>query len=149
MVGLLRSAGLAVKALTASDSIEIKGQKDSFAAVASSYFAILSSLDAQLRRQILALEEASILTSEATSKHGQGKQLSSPDRPSLGGRSTILLPKSSGKGTIIGGGLGSLDIGWLNSRNNHTGQHREMELLEEAQRLVETGEQKESGKALD
>ena len=41
------------------------------------------------------------------------------------------------KGAITGGGLGGLDIGWLNSRNDNVGKAKEAELWEEAQRAVQ------------
>lgn len=44
------------------------------------------------------------------------------------------------KGAITGGALGSLDVGWLNSRNDNVGKEMEAELWEEAQQLVENAE---------
>ena len=44
------------------------------------------------------------------------------------------------KGAITGGGLGSLDVGWLNSRNDNVGKEMEAELWEDAQLLVESAE---------
>ena len=38
---------------------------------------------------------------------------------------------------ITGGGLGSLDVGWLNSRNDNVGKEMEAELWEQAQQLLQ------------
>ena len=105
-------------------------QKQSFATAASSYFALLSSLDVRLRRQIYALGEAEILFGEASNKMIHSN-LSAP-----------LGPNRTGKGAATGGGLGNLDVGWLNSRNGHVGKKKDAELWEEAQRCVEKTEER-------
>jgi len=60
----------------------------------------------------------------------------------MGGVPNIPMPKSTGKGTIVAGGLGNLDVGWLNSRNDHVGKEKEAELWEEAQTFVERAEER-------
>ena len=57
----------------------------------------------------------------------------------MGSTTNIPLSKQAGgsKGAIIGGGLGNLDIGWLNSRNDNVGKEKEAELWEEAYRIVQ------------
>lgn len=44
------------------------------------------------------------------------------------------------KGATTGGGLGSLDVGWLNSRNDNVGKGMEAELWEEARQLIDSAE---------
>ena len=115
-------------------SVSIDQHKESFAAATSSYFSILSSLDVQLRRQISALEEAEILPTEVFSKE---VQTNVPRVNTKGNIQATPAIQSSEKEGIIGGGLGSLDVDWLNAKNDHVGKRIEADLWEESQRLVE------------
>jgi len=62
-----------------------------------------------------------------------------------GGRSGMgMAPGGSGQGgkevaqmPITNGGLGNLDIGWLNSRRDTIGRQKEGELWKEARRMLE------------
>ena len=56
-----------------------------------------------------------------------GNLTSTPSSKQVGGN----------KGVIIGGGIGSLDVGWLNSRNDNVGKEMEAELWEEAKRFLQ------------
>lgn len=47
-------------------------------------------------------------------------------------------PLASSKDPITNGGLGNLDISWLNSRNNKVEKEMEAELWAKAQDLVQT-----------
>ena len=62
----------------------------------------------------------------------------------MGNAPNIHFSKQSGrnKGAITGGGLGNLDIGWLNSRNDNVGKEKEAELWEEALCTVQKLEEK-------
>ncbi|MCJ1437351.1 hypothetical protein MMC27_006738 [Xylographa pallens] len=131
---LLHSAGLAVKALTGQTSLDaeekstsVEQQKSSFTAATSQYFSLLSSIDVRLRRQVYALEEADIIPAEAASKESQGSQSVS------GNPSQANQDRTS----IQSGGLGNLDIGWLNSRNDRVGKEMEAEIWKQARDLVE------------
>ncbi|MCJ1394953.1 hypothetical protein MMC18_007834 [Xylographa bjoerkii] len=131
---LLHSAGLAVKALTGQASLDaeensasIEQQKSSFTAATSQYFSLLSSIDVRLRRQVYALEEADIIPAEAATKESQGSQSIS------GNPSQATKDRASAQSS----GLGNLDIGWLNSRNDNVGNEMEAELWEQARDLVE------------
>ena len=122
--------------------LSIEQQKESFTAATSQYFSLLSSLGVRLQRQIKALGEAQIIPKEATSAATIRDKPSALAAPSLGpniGTIPNTLPKQSGgiKGSITGGGLGALDIGWLNSRNDNVGKTKEAELWEEALRSVQ------------
>lgn len=110
--------------------------KDAFAAATSEYFSTLSSLDVRLRRQIYALEEVNILPAEVSSKDAQ-TNLVALGASDAGGGLGISPTKLTNKGAITGGGLGSLDVGWLNSRNDDVGKEKDAELWELAQRFVE------------
>ena len=164
MVKLLQSAGLAVKALTHTSArpeemetpvpLSIEQQKESFTTATSQYFSLLSSLGIRLQRQIKALGEAQIIPKEATSTATLRDKPTAPAAPSLGPNIGTIpntpLSKQSGshKGSITGGGLGGLDIGWLNSRNDNVGKAKEAELWEEALRSVQRlEEEKTSSKA--
>ena len=123
----------------------VEQQKDSFRTATSQYFTLLSSVDVNLRRQIYALEEADILPAEAISKElptssavPSAAQINSPNASSsrIGGKT---------KGLITGGGLGNLDVGWLNSRNDNVGKEMNAELWEEAQSFISKLEERKSG----
>lgn len=126
---MLRSAGVAIQALTnrvpAAESSNtentntestLETQKSSFKASSSQYFELLSSIDVRLRRQVYALEEASIIRPEASS--------------------TPLKAEGSGGGATGAGGNNPLEISWLNSRKDTVGKDKEAELWEEARNLV-------------
>ncbi|KAL9031156.1 MAG: hypothetical protein Q9196_000794 [Gyalolechia fulgens] len=134
---LLQSAGTAINTLTVpttasnetqeNDTPSIEQRKEDFTASSRQYFAILSSIDIRLRRQISALEEAEIIPSETTSKDAQaGTNMINP----------LSRPSAPTKATITNGGLGNLDVGWLNSRNDHVEKMMEAELWKEAQELA-------------
>ena len=72
-------------------------------------------MDVNLRRQILALEEAQIIPAAAPK-----------DVPGLKEQTVV------GPGT-----LGNLDVGWLNSRNDKIGKDMEAELWTQARELLE------------
>ncbi|KAL8923341.1 MAG: hypothetical protein Q9172_003182 [Xanthocarpia lactea] len=143
---LLESAGLAINTLICAESDaegnrntqsqSIEQRKQSFATASSHYFSLLSSIDIRLRRHISALEDAEIVPSEKTAKGSQ----SSTDAPTVTvSTSNSLLPRqaATSRDVITNGGLGNLDIGWLNSRNNNVGKAMEAELWKEAHELIE------------
>ena len=93
-------------------------------------------MDVNLRRQIYALEEAEILPAEAVTKETP-TSLAVPSAAQSNAQSASLLRTGGGnKGGITGGGLGYLDVGWLNSRNDNVGKEMTAELWEEAERFV-------------
>lgn len=133
---LLEAAGLAVNALTMPSrehedtqdaSSTMKKRKETFTAATTQYFELLSSIDVGVRRQIIALEEAGIIPAEMVSKSSQ---------PSQSTTSSTTTSRQS-RGVVTGGGLGSLDVGWLNSRNDWVGKEKEAALWEEAAALMD------------
>lgn len=136
---LLRSAGMAVKALTEASSNEtgqdasnvppIQQQKKEFTAATTEYFALVSSVDVGLRQQINALEEAEIIAKEAVPKESQS---SDPAGASTQASAGSGPPPIANRSTITNGGLGNLDISWLNSRNDKVGKEMEAELWQKA-----------------
>ncbi|KZF25026.1 hypothetical protein L228DRAFT_236165 [Xylona heveae TC161] len=134
---LLHSAGLAVQALTTSppESAESSDQsqpldahKAAFNSATARYFSLLSSITVRLRRQIYALEEANIVSPDQAG----------PGLPALAGAtsSNTQAQAAADKGGIAAGGLGNLDVGWLNSRRDEVGKEMEAELWAKARELL-------------
>ncbi|KAI9724882.1 MAG: hypothetical protein M1812_000158 [Candelaria pacifica] len=147
VVNLLRSAGSAVKALTNEGALStetfeqpagIETHKAKFRASAADYFALLSSIDVRLRRQIYALEEADIISTE-TPKDSQTSLAVPAAFAALGGGAASATPSqtASEKATSAVGGLGSLDVGWLNSRSDTVGKEMEAEIWEKAKNFLQ------------
>ncbi|KAL4993419.1 mediator complex protein-domain-containing protein [Aspergillus recurvatus] len=121
---LIHSAGLAIQALTnarsndpaspASADNSLDSHKARFKEATSQYFALLSSIDVRLRRQVYALEEAAILAPESSSRTGD-----------------------SGSGAAAGGASNPLDVSWLNSRKDTVGKEKEAELWAAARQFVQ------------
>jgi len=130
---LIHSAGLAIQALTnakpSSPSSKVpdgslESHKTQFKDATQQYFALLSSIDVRLRRQVYALEEASVLPPERT---------------------------GDAAGAAAAGGTGAaaasnpLDVSWLNSRKDTVGKDKEAELWSAARAFVEQLDQSPSG----
>lgn len=125
---LIESAGLAIQALTNARSgdtdasapspaaTSLDTHKKRFQEATSQYFALLSSIDVRLRRQVYALEEAAILAPDSASRTN--------DVPGATG-GAAAAPASS------------LDISWLNSRKDTVGKDKEAELWAAAREFVE------------
>jgi hypothetical protein len=119
---LVNSAGLAIQALTNAKSDAgntVESRKAAFKAATSQYFALLSSIDVRLRRQVYALEEAGIIAPDsAASRAG--------DTTAAGG---------AGAGAATGA-VNPLEISWLNSRKDTVGKDKEAELWAGAREFV-------------
>lgn len=141
---LLHSAGAAIEALTLPPSSPSSAEEDNpnekFRNTAAQYFSLLSSIDVRLRRQIYALEEADILSPSSSAVEKVELQLpGSQGSTSALGSSQGTTAASGGKGGV---GMGVLDVGWLNSRNDSVGKEMEAELWRELEGLVEGVEKK-------
>jgi hypothetical protein len=126
---LLQSAGLALKTLTSTQETLTPAPSDrraAFESASNSYFQALQTVDVGLRRQIIGLEEADIIPADRVK--GKGKE--SQD-PFAGGKS------GAGTDQAAEGGMGKLDIGWLNSRSSRVGRDMEAELWEKARRFLD------------
>ena len=145
VVQLLSSAGLALNALSPSsmlspdDSLNtappsIEQQKQAFSAATTEYFRRLSSLDVGLRTQIQALEEARIISDEIATKDQYNSTASGKNAGLLGVPASA--PKPVSRSGVSGGGLGDLDVGWLNSRNDYVGKNMEAETLKKASEFL-------------
>ncbi|PGH23280.1 hypothetical protein AJ80_02696 [Polytolypa hystricis UAMH7299] len=127
---LLHSAGLAIQSLTNASTTEepsttntLQSHQAAFKSATSQYFALLSSIDVRLRRQVHALEEAGIIQPESASKAAENAPASSKVNP--------------------------LDISWLNSRKDTVGRDKEAEVWAEARELVTRLRAAEAGKEDD
>ena len=141
---MLHSAGLAIKALTCQksssredDQATISQEKDSFTTATSEYFSLLSSIDVRLRRQVYALEEANIIQAETFPREVQSgastqQSLSVP----AGGINAPSSQSLKDRTAPTNGGLGNLDVGWLNSRNDKVGKEMEVECWGKAKDLT-------------
>ena len=126
VTSLLSAAGNAIRALTllgqapssqalSSDTPpqgpSIEECKATFTEQSARYFSLVSSIDVNIRRNIYGLEEAGIVSAEASA--------------------------------AAAGGLGELDIGWLNSRNDKVGKEMEAELWGKAADLLKRAAERE------
>ncbi|KAJ5824672.1 hypothetical protein N7447_007012 [Penicillium robsamsonii] len=125
---LLHSAGLAIQALTNAkpdSSVAPDGSLDShktrFKEASAKYFALLSSADVTLRRQIYSLEESSLVGPEKGSRAGDTK---------AGARNEGVAGAKSRAPN-------SLDISRLNTRKDTVGKDKEAELWAAARKFVE------------
>lgn len=93
-------------------------------------------MDVNLRRQIYALEESEILPAEAITREPPTSlavaSAAHPNSPNA----SLSRTGGGSKGPITGGGLGNLDVGWLNSRNDNVGKEKKAELWREAERFM-------------
>lgn len=117
--------------------------KEAFRKHTTTYFTHLQSIMARLRRQAYALEEAGIIAAEVPTLSTTGAategavQRAAPRRgaPGLTGATSSQRPADEGD-RIKNGGLGNLDVGWLNSRSNSVGLEKEAELVAEAKAML-------------
>jgi hypothetical protein len=113
---LLRSAGLALKILTASvDPVDPDDPDDTaaFVAATTTYLDSVHAVAVLLKRNVLALGEAGIIAPDRDSAH---------DDSGAGG---------------LGSHKSTLDVGWLNSRSGSVTRDLEASLWAEARRFAE------------
>jgi hypothetical protein len=122
-VSLLTNSSHASTALSSASGDEPQGsgvdaRKEAFLAHVRDYFSTLKGLEKALEKQTIALEDAGIIPAEREQQFVE-----------------------SG---IANGGLGNLDVAWLNSRRRDVGLGKEQELRAEANTwLDEAGEIKD------
>ena len=146
---MLQSAGQAISSLTNSplkkstdegedtemaDESKISNlddRKEAFEEHTKAYYNGLQAIVARLRRQAYALEEAGIIAAEAPglSSSAQQRQTASTTAPQRGQSGSAPAQETE---RITNGGLGNLDVGWLNSRGSKVGMEKESELFQEA-----------------
>lgn len=152
VAAILQSAGQAINSLTdrplkrdpagdgdthmeGDDGVaSLQDRKDAFSEHTQAYYTHLQAVVARLRRHAYALEEAGIITAEAPQigLSEQQKQAAAQQAQKRGPVAAVAEPER-----ITNGGLGNLDVGWLNSRGNKVGAEKESELIDEVKQLLE------------
>ena len=112
----------------------LDARKQAFESLANQYDTGVRDLQAPLRRQVYALEEAGIIAAEAPSLSVSTQPAGLAVGMAGRGQATVAAQASE---RITNGGLGNLDVGLLNSRGNKVGAEKEAELLDEAKKLLE------------
>jgi hypothetical protein len=141
ITALLHSAGLALQTLgsstTRSSPPPIQNKREAFQDISNTYLRTLQSVDVRLRRQIYGLEESDIIPGEKTkAKAGEGQE------SMAGGMGALVAGQGAGgkEETVITvgeGGMGKLDIGWLNTRSQSVDRNMEAELWAKARKFLE------------
>ncbi|OJD34684.1 casein kinase substrate phosphoprotein pp28 [Diplodia corticola] len=146
---LLTAASHAINALTnrplASDdpspdpssnstSDPLAARKEAYQTHTRTYFTLVREISNNLSREIGALEDAGVIPAKAERVEQAQKQQQRRQRDGGGG----------GAGAEVkNGGLGELDVGWLNARTRDVGVGKAGELVAEARRRLE--ERRKSG----
>jgi len=149
VASMLQAAGQAVNALTnrpletsgkedgdtamanGNTSATLDARKENFQQNATEYYTLLQSVVARLRRQAYALEEAGIISADANTIATITVKKPPPPPGPPGSK-----PVNDGE-RLTNGGLGSHDIGWLNSRGNKVGADKGQELVDDAKKLLD------------
>ena len=152
VAAILQSAGQAINSLTdqplskgASNDGDthmetgdgpgsLQDRKDAFTEHTQGYFTHIQAVVARLRRHAYALEEAGIITAEApvVGLTEQQKQAAAAQAQQRAPVVAVAEPER-----ITNGGLGTLDVGYLNSRGNKVATEKESELIGEVKKLLE------------
>lgn len=111
----------------------VEERKAAFKTATSQYFALLSSIDVRLRRQVYALEEAGILDAEAVSANTGSFR---GDAAGGAGAGSNAAAGGGGAGGAGAGQFSPLEISWLNSRKDTVGKDKEAESWAAARELV-------------
>lgn len=131
---LVQTAGETLKILTASQAsdqnMSPQERRQAFEAASNSYLRTLQSVDVRLRRQILGLEESDIIPADKVKTKIKGRPAGGPVAP--GQASANKADEVTGDG-----GMGNLDIGWLNSRSGRVGRDMEAELWAKSRKFLE------------
>lgn len=119
---MIKSAGLAVSALTnkpvdpstASSGDPVEDRKTAFKAHSTEYFTLAKRIKSAMESESGSLQDENLIP------------LKRPARIA-----------AAGEEEITNGGLGSLDIGWLNSRGDVVGRRKEAEMWAEVRSMLE------------
>ncbi|ESZ96892.1 hypothetical protein SBOR_2686 [Sclerotinia borealis F-4128] len=137
---LVQTAGQTLKILTTSQESEETPsppeKRHAFENASNSYLKTLQSVDVRLRRQILGLEEADIIPAEKIKSKNKGKgaaEATEARRPAVPGNMTGIKVDDVAQE----GGMGNLDIGFLNSRSGRVGRDMEAELWAKSRKFLE------------
>ncbi|KAH9836887.1 Mediator complex protein [Teratosphaeria destructans] len=125
----LTHAGNAITANApkAEQGEDVDARKRAMEEHVQAFLVTLQSATTKLKRSVYALEEAGIIEPDATTT----QLTSSTAATGRGGQPAAHAER------ITNGGMGNLDVGYLNSRGNQVGAEKEAELMEEARRFAE------------
>lgn len=113
---------------------------ESFKVAMNAFMKALHSVDVRLKRQIWGLEEAGIITLKGTDRREQGAEVGGPAGAGGAPGSSAAGAGLPAKGSLEPNGvgkMGTLDVGWLNSRSNKVERVMESELWVGARRHLE------------
>lgn len=108
-------------------------RQDAFQKHTAAFYTGVQSVVARLRRNVYGLEEAGIILAETTAPRSE----EAPKMEGVGKALQAGKPPKEEASKITNGGMGNLDVGWLNSKGNKVGAEKENELMEEARELLE------------
>ncbi|CRK14033.1 hypothetical protein BN1708_011036 [Verticillium longisporum] len=122
IVALMSHTATALTSLSPQPHIPQTQQTETFKSAMDGLLSTLHTVDVRMKRQILALEEAGIirLRQDARVMNEDAKIVAKPS----------LEPNGVG-------GIGALDVGWLNSRNSKVERDMEAELWARMRALLE------------
>ncbi|KAL9946412.1 hypothetical protein D7B24_006986 [Verticillium nonalfalfae] len=122
IVALMSHTATALTSLSPQPHIPQAQQTETFKSAMDGLLSTLHTVDVRMKRQILALEEAGIirLRQDAKVMNEDAKIVAKPS----------LEPNGVG-------GIGALDVGWLNSRNSKVERDMEAELWARMRALLE------------
>ncbi|KUI71431.1 hypothetical protein VM1G_06722 [Cytospora mali] len=106
-------------------------QTQAFRDAMNKFLSTLHSVDALLKRQILGLDEAGIISLPNQENKDNVKDRPTKEDDNIGPPKLALEPNGLGK-------VGDLDVGWLNSRSNQVEREMEAELWTRARKHLES-----------
>ncbi|KAK5691275.1 hypothetical protein LTR17_025722 [Elasticomyces elasticus] len=137
---MLRHMGQAISALAPNPDEggeSMAARKATFDEHSKAAYTGVQAFQAKMRRQAYALEEAGIIAAEAPVIRVKSNQpqaqgpAAGRGGPAAAGAQVVEAER------VTNGGLGNLDVGWLNSRGNKVVVEMESELLQEAKELLQ------------
>lgn len=105
--------------------VTVDSQKAAFTSSTATYFRLLDSISARLRRQIYALEEADIIPHDLSTKDLGSVNVRAGAAGVGGSQAQTGAEKAS---SAVMGSLGNLDLAWLNSRSDAVGRDMEAQI---------------------
>ncbi|KAG4029097.1 hypothetical protein MFRU_017g00340 [Monilinia fructicola] len=137
---LVQTAGQTLKILTTSqepgETQSPDERRNAFENASNSYLKTLQSVDVRLRRQILGLEEANIIPADKAKSKNKSKgptEVVETRRPAVPGN----MAGNKVDDIVVEGGMGNLDVGFLNSRSGRVGRDMEAELWAKSRKFLE------------
>ncbi|KAK4960285.1 hypothetical protein LTR10_003179 [Elasticomyces elasticus] len=136
---MLRHMGQAISALAPNPDEggeSMAARKATFDEHSKAAYTGVQAFQAKMRRQAYALEEAGIIAAEAPVIRVKSNQPQAQGAAAGRGGPAAAGAQVVEAERVTNGGLGNLDVGWLNSRGNKVAVEMESELLQEAKDLL-------------